>query len=102
MGRRKDKKVEKLAKLSTFQHTVPSRLTGSRITVTTAGRTEEEVPRQVRSGHGKVSLEPVVQLPDEESQMTDLTDDAQPPSTTVPDPEKLSQEQTQVHPIMRF
>jgi hypothetical protein len=95
MGKSKSmRQFQRLLRVSSSSHTTPSQSTTTRHHRTTAGRTTEEVTRQVLRTLDEGSF---ISPPDEETLTEALGDDTtQPPTSRVSDPEKLSEEQTQV------
>jgi hypothetical protein len=89
--------VAKLLNYSLSQRTSSNPSTTTRRHITTSGVSEKEVPRQPRSKPTKeVVVEPLLDAPLEEEAVGVGKDGLEDPVNQVHDPEKLSDEQTQV------
>jgi hypothetical protein len=99
---RKDKKyIAKLLNHSLRQHTSTSSTTTTRRHITAAGVSKKEVPRPPRSKPIKdVIVEPLLDAPQEEEADGVGKDGLEAPADDIHDPEKLSEEQTQVSFIL--
>jgi hypothetical protein len=98
MPPRKDKRYfAKLLKQGLTQHTTSSRSTTTRHHITASGQTTREVPRNsVPKPSKQITVEPLLDAPQDEEASGVTGDGTEDPVNGVHDPETLKEEQTQV------